>query len=84
MMSQSIALSKKPHFIVCTPGRLNDHLENTKGFSLRNIKYLVRLSFRSASTRAHRFSPPSPKIETLKNYPCWTYAYSSAIPYLSY
>ncbi|KAF9996772.1 ribosomal RNA processing protein [Entomortierella chlamydospora] len=41
MMAQSIALSKKPHIIVCTPGRLQDHLENTKGFSLRTLKYLV-------------------------------------------
>ncbi|RHZ44451.1 hypothetical protein Glove_724g10 [Diversispora epigaea] len=41
MMSQSIALSKKPHIIIATPGRLQDHLENTKGFSLRNLKYLV-------------------------------------------
>ncbi|KAF9319083.1 ribosomal RNA processing protein [Podila minutissima] len=41
MMAQSIALSKKPHIIVCTPGRLQDHLENTKGFSLRSLKYLV-------------------------------------------
>ncbi|KAI8579375.1 hypothetical protein K450DRAFT_242948 [Umbelopsis ramanniana AG] len=41
MMSQSITLSKRPHIIVCTPGRLQDHLENTKGFSLRNLKYLV-------------------------------------------
>ena len=43
MMSQAIALSKKPHIIVATPGRLQDHLENTKGFSLRNLKYLVIL-----------------------------------------
>ncbi|CAI2177199.1 17282_t:CDS:2 [Funneliformis geosporum] len=41
MMSQAIALSKKPHIIVATPGRLQDHLENTKGFSLKNLKYLV-------------------------------------------
>ncbi|KAK4685832.1 ATP-dependent RNA helicase DDX47/RRP3, partial [Tremellales sp. Uapishka_1] len=41
MMSQSIALSKRPHVIVATPGRLMDHLENTKGFSLKAIKYLV-------------------------------------------
>ncbi|KAG5518857.1 hypothetical protein PMAC_002388 [Pneumocystis sp. 'macacae'] len=41
MVSQAIALNKKPHIIVCTPGRLQDHLENTKGFSLRTIKYLV-------------------------------------------
>ncbi|KAI1938122.1 ribosomal RNA processing protein [Ophidiomyces ophidiicola] len=41
MVSQSIALGKKPHIIVATPGRLLDHLENTKGFSLRSLKYLV-------------------------------------------
>lgn len=41
MMSQSIALSKRPHVIVATPGRLQDHLENTKGFNLRGLKYLV-------------------------------------------
>lgn len=41
MVSQSIALGKKPHIIVATPGRLLDHLENTKGFSLRALKYLV-------------------------------------------
>ncbi|CEI98855.1 Putative ATP-dependent rRNA helicase rrp3 [Rhizopus microsporus] len=41
MMSQSIALSKRPHIIVATPGRLQDHLENTKGFNLKHLKYLV-------------------------------------------
>ncbi|KAK9456062.1 P-loop containing nucleoside triphosphate hydrolase protein [Dipodascopsis uninucleata] len=41
MMSQSLALGKKPHVIVATPGRLMDHLEHTKGFSLRGLKYLV-------------------------------------------
>ncbi|KAI4166695.1 MAG: hypothetical protein LQ343_007832 [Gyalolechia ehrenbergii] len=41
MISQAIALGKKPHIVVATPGRLLDHLENTKGFSLRTLKYLV-------------------------------------------
>ncbi|KAB1226374.1 DEAD-box ATP-dependent RNA helicase 10 [Morella rubra] len=31
----------RPHIIVGTPGRLVDHLTNTKGFSLRTLKYLV-------------------------------------------
>ncbi|PLN79695.1 ATP-dependent rRNA helicase rrp3 [Aspergillus taichungensis] len=41
MVSQSISLGKKPHVIVATPGRLLDHMENTKGFSLRQLKFLV-------------------------------------------
>lgn len=41
MVEQAIALGKKPHIVVATPGRLLDHLENTKGFSLRTLKYLV-------------------------------------------
>jgi len=41
MIAQSIALSKKPHIVVATPGRLLDHLETTKGFSMRTLKYLV-------------------------------------------
>lgn len=41
MVPQAIAIGKRPHIIVATPGRLLDHLENTKGFSLRSLKYLV-------------------------------------------
>ncbi|KAF8389327.1 hypothetical protein HHK36_026021 [Tetracentron sinense] len=41
MMQQTIALAKRPHIVVGTPGRLVDHLSNTKGFSLRTLKYLV-------------------------------------------
>ena len=41
MVTQAVALAKKPHIIVGTPGRLVDHIENTKGFSLRTIKFLV-------------------------------------------
>jgi ATP-dependent RNA helicase DDX47/RRP3 len=33
-------LAKKPHIVVATPGRLVDHLENTKGFNLKSLKYL--------------------------------------------
>ncbi|GLJ21318.1 hypothetical protein SUGI_0391850 [Cryptomeria japonica] len=41
MMAQAIALAKRPHVVVGTPGRLLDHLTNTKGFNLRMLKYLV-------------------------------------------
>ena len=40
---QKVALAKKPHVVVATPGRLLEHLEETKGFSLRNLKFLVSL-----------------------------------------
>jgi len=41
MTSQSMALGKSPHIVIATPGRLVDHLENTKGFTLKNVKHLV-------------------------------------------
>lgn len=41
-MEQAVALvNKKPHVIIATPGRILHHLENTKGFNLSNLKYLV-------------------------------------------
>ncbi|KAI9654030.1 MAG: ribosomal RNA processing protein [Alyxoria varia] len=40
-VSQAIELAKGPHVIVATPGRLLEHLENTKGFHLRQLRYLV-------------------------------------------
>ena len=39
--SQAIALMKHPHLLICTPGRLVDHLKDTKGFSLRTVQFLV-------------------------------------------
>lgn len=48
LVKQAIQLVKnpKPHIIIATPGRLHDHLENTKGFTLKNnIKYLVLRTF---------------------------------------
>ncbi|CAJ2670213.1 DEAD-box ATP-dependent RNA helicase 10-like protein [Trifolium pratense] len=41
MVQQSIKIAKHPHIIVGTPGRVLDHLKNTKGFSLSKLKYLV-------------------------------------------
>ncbi|XP_054707603.1 probable ATP-dependent RNA helicase DDX47 [Uloborus diversus] len=41
MITQSLTLSRKPHIIIATPGRLVDHLENTKGFNLKALKFLI-------------------------------------------
>ena len=41
MMAQAIMLAKRPHIVVGTPGRLVDHLQNTKGFSIRALKFLI-------------------------------------------
>uniref|UniRef100_A0A182KEC6 RNA helicase n=1 Tax=Anopheles christyi TaxID=43041 RepID=A0A182KEC6_9DIPT len=41
LVTQAIQLARKPHIIIATPGRLVDHLENTKGFNLKAIRYLV-------------------------------------------
>jgi len=41
MVTQAITLQKKPHVIVATPGRIVDHLENTKGFHLKTLQYLI-------------------------------------------
>jgi ATP-dependent RNA helicase DDX47/RRP3 len=41
MMAQAIMLAKRPHIVVGTPGRLVDHLQNTKGFSIRALRFLV-------------------------------------------
>lgn len=41
IMTQSVALAKKPHIVIATPGRLIEHLEKTKGFNLEALKYLV-------------------------------------------
>jgi ATP-dependent RNA helicase DDX47/RRP3 len=35
MMQQAVALGKRPHVLVGTPGRVIDHLSNTKGFNLK-------------------------------------------------
>ncbi|KJP87329.1 hypothetical protein AK88_03009 [Plasmodium fragile] len=41
IVTQSLNLAKRPNIIVSTPGRILDHLNNTKGFNLKNLKYLV-------------------------------------------
>lgn len=39
--SQAIALARNPHVVIATPGRLLDHLRDTKGFQLHFVRYLV-------------------------------------------
>ena len=41
MTSQTLQIGKRPHVLVGTPGRVVDHLENTKGFGLRQLKVLI-------------------------------------------
>ncbi|EFN77376.1 Probable ATP-dependent RNA helicase DDX49, partial [Harpegnathos saltator] len=41
MMVQGLELSKRPHIVVATPGRLADHLDSCNTFSLKRIKFLV-------------------------------------------
>ena len=42
MMQQGLALAKKPHVIVATPGRLADHINsNPENVSLKKLKFLV-------------------------------------------
>ena len=38
---QGQELSKRPHIVIATPGRLADHLESCDTFTLKKIKYLV-------------------------------------------
>jgi ATP-dependent RNA helicase DDX47/RRP3 len=41
VMEQAVTLSKGPHVIIGTPGRVAYHLENTNGFTLDKLHYLV-------------------------------------------
>jgi len=41
MMKQGQDLSVKPHIVISTPGRLADHIDSCKTFSLNRVKFLV-------------------------------------------
>ncbi|XP_020522420.1 DEAD-box ATP-dependent RNA helicase 10 isoform X2 [Amborella trichopoda] len=73
MMDQAIALAKRPHVVVGTPGRLLDHLTNTKGFSLRTLKYLVSKLQRACLKNPVKVEASSSKystVDTLKQQFC--------------
>lgn len=40
-VQQGLELSKNPHIVVATPGRLADHITGCKTFTLQKIKFLV-------------------------------------------
>ena len=42
MVRQGLELSRKPHIVIATPGRLADHLKSSNTFSLEKIKFMVR------------------------------------------
>uniref|UniRef100_V9KKX4 Probable ATP-dependent RNA helicase DDX49 n=1 Tax=Callorhinchus milii TaxID=7868 RepID=V9KKX4_CALMI len=41
MVKQALELSRKPHVVIATPGRLADHLKSSNTFNLKKIKFLV-------------------------------------------
>ncbi|KFO55169.1 putative ATP-dependent RNA helicase DDX49, partial [Corvus brachyrhynchos] len=41
MVAQALELSRKPHVVIATPGRLADHLRSSSTFSLKKLKFLV-------------------------------------------
>uniref|UniRef100_A0A8B9GUH7 RNA helicase n=1 Tax=Astyanax mexicanus TaxID=7994 RepID=A0A8B9GUH7_ASTMX len=41
MVAQGLELSKKPHIVVATPGRLADHIRSSDTFNMKRIKFLI-------------------------------------------
>uniref|UniRef100_A0AAZ3PMV1 RNA helicase n=1 Tax=Oncorhynchus tshawytscha TaxID=74940 RepID=A0AAZ3PMV1_ONCTS len=41
MITQALELSKKPHVVVATPGRLADHIRSSDTFSIKKIQFLI-------------------------------------------
>ncbi|XP_075063570.1 putative ATP-dependent RNA helicase DDX49 [Mixophyes fleayi] len=41
MIAQALELSKKPHVVIATPGRLADHIRSSNTFSIKKIRFLV-------------------------------------------
>lgn len=41
MVAQALELSRKPHVVIATPGRLADHLRSSNTFNMKKIRFLV-------------------------------------------
>uniref|UniRef100_A0AAY5ERP8 Probable ATP-dependent RNA helicase DDX49 n=1 Tax=Electrophorus electricus TaxID=8005 RepID=A0AAY5ERP8_ELEEL len=41
MVAQALELSKKPHIVVATPGRLADHIRSSDTFNMKRIRFLI-------------------------------------------
>lgn len=41
MVAQALELSRKPHVVIATPGRLADHLRSSNTFHIKKIRFLV-------------------------------------------
>ena len=41
MLTQSMELSRSPHIVIATPGRLADHINSGDGLKLGKVKFLV-------------------------------------------
>lgn len=47
MVAQALELSRKPHVVIATPGRLADHLRSSNTFNMKKIRFLVSQVFPS-------------------------------------
>ncbi|XP_069623820.1 probable ATP-dependent RNA helicase DDX49 [Ranitomeya imitator] len=41
MIAQALELTRKPHIVIATPGRLADHMRSSNTFSIKKIRFLV-------------------------------------------
>lgn len=63
MVAQALELSRKPHVVIATPGRLADHLRSSNTFSIKKIRFLVS-SPRPCRLQELGSEPPVPASES--------------------